>query len=430
MVTDGNSMESNQRKPNHLETASGRPRRPRRELPKFPESPIVIPPERVESAKDLLKQVHELWEQGQHYNSLSVWFDLPKDKREDVINNTLLQEAEPANRSLRSAQYDTEGKPENLILKHYALFSTDAVGKLIHPSKDDPITDSNVLELFNNPGRGDMEFSIKLRSMGLHSQPYYHDEDDFTEPRIEITRNFSLEEARELLVKLIPHISGDIKDKLLSAWGIVSSTKHADLLADPRLADALEKPILGEVEWVTHLENYLEQAVFPSTEFFEEAFERLKPEDSNPNANFQISLNDIRDTEVPASIFYFTMLRRITLLDERRKHNPEFGKGREEKIISYLLNDAFMEHALPYLETDTALEDNFVEEGRRLIVHNAEVEATGDEAKEIKKKRFGEVLGASEAYLTEKGDTETIQKLREREVEGIKFSDYWPKDVE
>lgn len=424
-MVDSNPMESNQGKPNPLETtASRRPRRPRRELPKFPESPITIPPERVEAAKNLLGRVHEMWEQGRHYDSLVAWFETPTDQRDDVVNSVLLQEAEPSERSLRSAQYDTEGKPEHLILKHYALFATPAVGKIIKPNENDPITDDNVDELRKNPGNNE-DFRIKIRSLGLGHEPYYHDMDDFIQPNHDITNNFSLEEARELLANLIPHISGKVKDRLLSSWGIVGGIKHADLLTDPRLADALEKSLIGEVYWVTHLENFLTQGVFPSAEFFEEAFKRLKPEDSDPNAIFQISLRDIGDTKIPSSIFYFTMLRRITLLKSFRENHPEFGKGREEKIISYLLNDAFMEHALPYLETEDAFEDYFVEENSRLMRHNAKIEATGEEAKEIKRKRFGEILQAAEAYLKEKEDIETIRKLRERGVAGVKFSDYW-----
>ena len=59
---NNNTKEGDQRKPSPLETtASGRPRRPRRELPKFPESPIIIPPERQEAARDLLERVHGMW---------------------------------------------------------------------------------------------------------------------------------------------------------------------------------------------------------------------------------------------------------------------------------------------------------------------------------------------------------------------------------
>lgn len=190
------------------------------------------------------------------------------------------------------------------------------------------------------------------------------------------------------------------------------------------MADDLEKPILGEAYWGEHLENFLAQGVFPSPEFFEEAFMRLKPEDSDPYANLKISLKDVRDTGVPASVFYFTMLRRITTLEEMRERHPEFGTGREEKIISYLLNDAFMEHALPYLGTEEAFEDNFVGEDSKIIFHNARIEATGKEAKQLKRQRLGEIIKAAVDYAHQKGNEEMVQRLTEREVSGVKFADF------
>jgi hypothetical protein len=403
-----------------------RPRRARRTLPAYPDSPIVIPSERKEAARELLSVVNELWEQGRHYDALLKWFELPLDKRDDVINTTLLQEAEPAGRSLRSAQYDTEGKPEHLILKHYALLATSAVGKIIRPNENDPITFDDTVQISSNPGVPDREqsFRFRLRSLGLGLSSYYHDMGDFTEPKEDIKRNFSLEEAREFLLKLIPHVKDeDVKYQLLSSWGVVSSIKHADLLADPRLADALEKSLVGEIVWSERLENFLGQGVFPSAEFFDEAFKRLKPEDSDPNANFHISLKDFRDTEVPASVFYFTMLRRLVLLDSRREIYPGFGIGGEEKVTSYLLSDTFMKHAIQYLETKDAFQDYFVEVNSMATRYNAKVEATGDEAKALKRKRLGEVINAAIEYARQKGDEQTVKRLAEREVGGVQFAD-------
>jgi len=430
-MPDINPIEDGQRQSNPLETtASGSPRRPRRELPKFPETPIQIPPERTKKAKELLKSISDLWGQGEHYKSLVKWFDLPQESRDDIINTTLLQEANPRDRSLRSAQYDTEGKPENLILRHYALLSTPEVGKIIHPNEDNPITSNDVLRIFSNPGAasGEHSFRFKIMSLGLRQNPYFHDMDDFTKPNEDIKRNFSIEEAGEFLLELIPHVKDDIKDQLLSSWGVISSIKHADLLTDPRLADDLEKSLIGEISWASRVENYLSQGVFPSPEFFEEAFKRLKPEYVDPNANLQISLKEANDTSVPASVFYFTMLRRITTLEKARGMDLEFTKDREDRIVSYLLNDAFITRALPYLDTEDVYQDNFISEGYGQIMYNAKIEATGQEAKDIKSKRFGEILGAAETYLKQKGGTDTLQKLKDREIAGVKFSDYWPKD--
>jgi len=398
-----------------------RPRRPERTLPNYPDSPITIPSERVEAAKDLLGRIHEMWEQGRHYDSLVSWFDIPMDQRDDVINTVLLQEAEPAGRSLRSAQYDMEGKPEHLILKHYALLAAPAVGKIIRPNDNDPINNDDVNELYQNPG-GNQEFGRRLMSLGLGYKPYFHDYADFTEPNQDIKRSFSLDETREFLVKLTPYLNvkDRVKGRLLSSGshGVIDVMKHTDLLTDPRLADILEKPLLREVVWEFYMENYLRQEVFPSAGFFEEAFKRLDPKDSDPNANFHIS--DKNNTEIPASVFYFTMLRKITLLKSLRERHPEFGKGWEGKITSYLLNDVFMAHVLPYLETENAYEDDFVSK----YGNNEKVLATGDEAKALKGKRFGEVINIAVEYARQRGDEETVRKLNEREVGGVKFADF------
>jgi len=117
------------------------------------------------------------------------------------------------------------------------------------------------------------------------------------------------------------------------------------------------------------------------------------------------------------------MLRKITLLKSFRKSHPEFGKGLEEKTISYLLNDAFMEHTLPYLETENAYGDDFIYSLPGSIGHNAKVEATGEEAKALKRQRLGEVISTAIEYARQKGDEQTVQKLTEREVDGVKFAD-------
>lgn len=404
-----------------IHSRGDRPRRPRRELPKFPDSPIVIPPERAEAARESLSIVHELWEQGRHLDSLLEWFDLPKDKREDAINGVILQELQRSDRSLMSAQQETEGKPANLILQHYALFSRDTVGKIIKPENREPITNEDANYLVRNPVSGD-EFRIKLGVLGLRD-PSFYDADDFKSARDDMQSNFSLEEGRRLLVTLVPQLSDDVKRSFLPSYGVVHIIKYADLLTDPRLADALEKSLLKEHPWSLYIENYISQYMFPSAEFFEGAFRRLDPKDSDPNANFHISIKSDNDTEVPASVFYFTMLRKLTLLKILRERHPEFGKGWEEKITSYLLSDAFMDHALPYLETENAYGDDFIYSLPGAIGHNAKVEATGDEARALKRKRLGEVISTAIEYARQKGDEQTVRKLTEKEVGGVKFAD-------
>lgn len=397
----------------------------REEARNFPTSPITIPTDREQIAHETLRQVFDMWEQGRHYESLVSWFSFPLERREDVVNIVLLQEAQ--GRSLHSAQADTRGQPANLVLEHYTLLTTDAVGKLVMPSGQEPITDQDVKDLNNNPTGGSMVFDRKLRSIGLRKNQYtQYDMDDFIEPGNDIRSVFDLEEARKFLLKLIPYIHDEyVKKGLLSSWGIVNGIKHADLLTDPRLTDDLETAILGEAPWHGRLANYLNQGVFPSPEFFEEAFKRLNTEDSDPNATFLVirGIGNEQPVSVPAGVFYFTMLRRITTLAEYRKRHPEFGQGREDRIISYLLNDTFMKHALPYLETEEVYGDDFVTEGISYLSYEGVI-TRGEEAKVLKKERLGEVIKAAVEYAKEKGDQKTVQKLVSREVNGIKFSDY------
>lgn len=402
--------------------AENQPNRPRRAIQTFPDSPITIPTARAEAARNLLTSVYELWEEGQHYRSLQAWFATSLEERDDVINSVLLQEAEPANQSLRDIQYHVKGRPESLVLDHYALLTSAAVGKIINPSGT-TVTLGDAYELSFNPGeqRGNNCFAARLRSIGLGGYThYYHDADDFTEPRNDITRNFDLEEEREFLLNLIPHIGTTddlVEEQLLR--GVVHAIRHADLLTDRRLADHVEKVVLLDHFWLAHLENFLAQGVFPSAAFFEEAFRRLKPEESAVNAVFRASIRDEEDTPIPASVYYFSILRKIT--------SPE--NNQQQTIVSYLLSDAFMEHALPYLETGNVYPDDFIAEGDKLIFYHARVEATGDEGRRIKRERFGEILVLAEKYLTETRNAETIKELKNKEVAGVRFVDYWPTEA-
>lgn len=388
----------------------------------YPDSPIIIPDDRKEKAKAQLGEIHGLWEQGQHYNSLLTWFRASSEVRGDALTYALLEAGKQPDESLTTVQHEMKSQPLGFALSHYALLSSDAARKLLLPDESEPITEADVNALYYNPGQSDQ---IRLyRRLGLKDFPFFN-ADDFTEPRIDISTAFNLEEARQFLLKLTPHIEGEVKRKILSNWGVVSGIRHADLLTDPRLADHLEYALLTEGgSWATYLENFLSQGVFPSTEFFEEAFRRLKPEEANPQAMLAVSIKDVHDTQVPASVFYFTMLRRIASLEKWREKRPEFGQGREERIISYLLNDTFMKHALPYLETDEVFEDNFILEEFTTIRPKVEVKATGEEAKTLKNERFREVLKTAVAYLDQKGDSERLESLKSREVDGVRFADF------
>lgn len=402
----------------------GRPIRLRQVRPTYPENPIVIPLEREKAAKNALIKVHELWEQEKHLDSLLEWFDLPKDIREDAINGVILQEAQAdPSRPLRNAQDDTEGKPENLVLKHYAVLTTDAVGKIVRPVESEPITDKDVTKDLNrNPAISD-DFITKLRSLGLGRFLLRHDSDDFETPNDDIRKNFSIEEVRQLLVKLVPHLNEKARLHILSTWGPIDIIKHADLLTDPRLADDLERPLLkGTGSWINYLGGYIARDMLPSVKFFEEAFRRLDPKDSGPNVVFSIPTYE-GDVKVPESAFYFTMLRTIIYLKGIRERHPSFLEGEEEKITSYLLSDAFMDHVTPYMQTESAYRDDLVHGIKGKASYITEIEATGEEAKALKRKRLGEVIKTAVDYAEQKGDERTAQKLKEREISGIRFAD-------
>jgi hypothetical protein len=391
----------------------------RRESPNYPDSPIVIPTERVDAARVLLQDVHGLWEEQHHYDSLLRWFGEPAERRDDAINTVLLEEIGDTDKSLSHIQHATRGRPSNLVLTHYPLFSTDAVRKIMLPSEDEPITERDVNALSHNPG-SDGEFRRKFRTLGLKDSPF-HDMDDFTEPRNDIVVIFNLEEARAFLLRLIPHISGDVERQLLHNYGVVSGIRHAELLTDPRLADRLERPLIRQLPWASYLENYMVQDAYPSPEFFEEAFRRLNPEDSDPHANFHIETGDGKKVTIPASLYYFNILRKIRVFEKIREDHPEYGQGFEDKIAAYLLNNAYMEHVLPYLETDEAYGDDFIS-GHRAIFHHTEVEATGEEAKQLKRQRLAEVINIAMDHARRREGESTLQSLTEREIGGIKFA--------
>ncbi|MEK7551606.1 MAG: hypothetical protein AAB532_03320 [Patescibacteria group bacterium] len=389
----------------------------------YPDSPIVIPPDRRELSRALLVATNELWIQGQHLEALISWYSSPEELRSDVVSSVLLDEAKP-HRSLRDAQFETEGHPENFVLQHYALVTNPAVRKMFQPVEDEPITEDNWHKIKSNPGDNN-EFRRAISRLGIRDGSYdFFDYADFTNANAEIVANFSLDEAREFLINLIPNLSDEVKNKMLSTWGVVHSVKWADLLTDPRLADDLERAILYDhISWADHLEQFLAQDFLPSVEFFEEAFRRLKDEDSDPNSDFSVSVVSPQDTTIPSSLLYFSMLRR-TIPSEMDGSATETREERMERITSYLLSDEFMRHALPYLSTEELYPDVFVVPKRMNLTHNATIEDTGDDAKTSKRKRLGEVIQIAIDYARKKGDDETVKKLTDKEVDGVRLTDF------
>jgi hypothetical protein len=76
-------------------------------------------------------------------------------------------------------------------------------------------------------------------------------------------------------------------------------------------------------------------------------------------------------------------------------------------------------HTLRYLEIENAYEDDFVSQ----YGSNSKVVATGEEAKALKRQKLGEVINTAIEYARQRGDEQTVQKLTEREVGGVKFAD-------
>lgn len=78
-----------------------------------------------------------------------------------------------------------------------------------------------------------------------------------------------------------------------------------------------------------------------------------------------------------------------------------------------------MDHALPYLELDETYSDGLVLESKRMIMYHTDIEATGTDGKQLKKKRLGEVVKTAIEYATEKNDKETVSKLSQKYADFI-----------
>lgn len=370
-----------------------------------------------------VEQVHALAKEGNMYSSLLTWFGLPEEQRSEVLTKALKvgSQIQPA----LSWVVNRRETPdlENFILKNFSILSSKAAQKLLMPTDGIEVTAQDMMEISDEEGRSAWNrFNKLVNEAGIKFQAGI---DDFSSPSRTFT-HFSLEEEREFLLKLAAHMPSDADLFIAYGLDLLRPIEHCDLLADPRLVDYVRETIFLTPHLEPLLANFLSRGVFPSPEFFEEVF-KLKPEETKPDTEFTIA-TDKGNLDLPASLYYFSMLLRITKVPKDLK--PEKLEERKQKIVGYLLNDQFMQRALPYLDTDNFYEketghgNEFIPEGLMDIRYQADIKATGEEAKKIKRDKFGKILKTGITYLEEKGDTRIAQKLREKEVAGIKYFDF------
>lgn len=328
-------------------------------------------------AKDTLTQIYDLWESGKHLESLKSWFGLPLEQRNEIIDNVLRENVNEENYSLRNTQYATEGTPSYLVLKHYALLTSPEAEKLILPNNSNPLTKTDLSRISNSHSE-EIDFQQRIKKMRLYDG--YDTGGDLTQPDNDLVDNLSLEEAREFLVNLIPHLNDEAKTKLITRGQIISHIKWAELLTDPRLTTDLEEPILKNFPWFDSLINHIVQEVYPSAKFFEIAFEKLEPKITKNEDN---------------GLYYYLLLRNV--------------KDPDTKTL-YLLNNDFMECVNLYLKKEEVHPDNYF----YLIggyYERRDIEARGEEAKKIKQSRLNEVIQTAIDYANQNGDKETATKL-------------------
>lgn len=400
---------------------------------------------------NVVEQCASLEREGQVYKSFVSWFNLPKDKREEAIKDTLTRVAKK-DQSLRDIKrgYVSLSLQDQFIFNNFEILSSDDARKILLPQGLTEITDKDLNSLSNNERETAARFNRILKDNNIDSD-YSADEYDFKEVSKLISSKFSVEEEREFLKQLLPLFKKGsemykIAKSTSSLRSFINPFRHIELIFDDILGKYLEKQLIGDTNWQNYLENYLSQGVFPSPEFFEEVFRR-KPLDCDPNAIYTIHTRE-GDKEVPASLHYFSILRRInhvtgiesspnpkdefTVRDEKNRdivRDPKKIKEIKERIVGYLLSDEFMRRVLPYLNTDKVYgnewdEDRFISSTAGYIDYGAEIEATGDKAREIKKQRFSEVLREAIIYLKGIGNQVRIQKIQDRQVDGVKFSDF------
>lgn len=247
-----------------------------------------------------------------------------------------------------------------------------------------------------------------------------------------------------LLKTLMPRLQheGFGDEEVWTTLNFLHPTKHMAIVLDPEVGRYFRGDWSlinqrGDKGYREFLDSSIYQHYFPPIEFWEKEFEE-RPEDTRADRVFKIGKDNFLEKDpggdVPAHVFYFTILRQLVRLDEyidpriRTAHhipnNRELNRMKE-RLIGYLFSDPFMQHALPYLGTETEFPDDIIEMdiGSELC-HVTVPIRSGEEAKEDKRKRFGEVLQAADAFLRTNGDSSAAERLKEREVMGIKFSDY------
>lgn len=329
-------------------------------------------------AKETLTQIYNLWENGKHLESLKSWFGLPLEQRDEIINNVMQENVNEENYSLQGTKNATEGTPSYLVFKHYALLASPEVEKLILPDDTNPLTKIDLSRISNSNSER-IDFQQRINKLGLYDE-YGTYNDDFIDPDNDLVKNLSLEEAREFLVNLIPHLNEEAKTELIYYGKIISHIKWADLLTDPRLTTDLEMPILQQYPWFDSLTNYIVKEVYPSAKFFEIAFEKLETKTSK-NEDY--------------SLYYYLLLRNVKDPDTR---------------TLYLLNNDFMECVNLYLKKEEVHPDNYFYLVGEYYFER-EIEAKGEEAKKIKQSRLNEVIKTAIDYANQNGNEETATKL-------------------
>jgi len=384
--------------------------------------------EPIPTRKNTIEATFEAASQGHMFDAFASWFKLEKDSRNRALKEAV-KSASEINEELRPALNRCSDPNIKFLLKNFAVLTNKAAETLFNPPVDRKITAEDIADAEENRA-GSVAYNALDAFATELDVDFYAELDDFVSPEQTVQR-FSLEDMEKFMLSILPHIDLDSKISLVGFNRFTHPLKHAEILLNPEIRSQLPESTFALYrDTLGWLENVLTQDLYPSMGLLTLFFE------ADPEGRAAGTTVQREGKQIPMSVYYFTRLRRAVQMTESENPDPRDWsiktptdlKILKDRLVDYLLDDDYMERALPYIQGGVVYDDIFMKPAAGGILYvQAETKDLGEEGNKILGLRFGEVLRVIGKHLEEKGDYDALRKLKSREVAGVKFADFWSK---
>ncbi len=336
-------------------------------------------------ATSTVKECMELTDNNEYLKALQTWFNVPQEKRTEILHANIRAIAGTHDNSSLAAIDRNLPAMDRFIFENFAPLSSEFLPKIVSPTKDTIIAADDLRNLSDQMEVG-KDFRNTAADLGFH---FGVDPFDFKSSGQAIEEKFTLEEMRQAIKNILSH-TNEQEYMMIDQLKISHPVFHCELALDPEIEPYVR--LLYQHEnygrYVGFLENCLVQNFFPSVAYFDYLY-KTQPELTKPEAIY----NDGGGFEIPVSVYYFSLLRKAVQL-KAADIDPKVQQQARQKVAEYLGSKAFMDHVKLYLDSEILYKDEFVEPLGRRIHRNAEIEEKGEQVKTIKQQRLNEVITA------------------------------------